>query len=134
MGIVYFIVYLCVGYILMNAMLNFSSDDLDTAEAIAAYTVVVLFGLLQWHLLLLFVSWIILEEIMDDLVKALKCRQAWHENWCTSECSRCEFYQEEYVNMSDVLDKAAIELVKLDKSNRNWRRKVQRLRNKIKEG
>lgn len=43
MGIVYFIVYLCVGYILMNAMLNFSSDDLDTAEAIAAYTVVVLF-------------------------------------------------------------------------------------------
>lgn len=43
MGIVYFIVYLCTGYILTNAMLGFSTDDLDTVEGVAAYTVVVTF-------------------------------------------------------------------------------------------
>lgn len=43
MGIVYFIAYLCIGYISTNAMLGFSTDDLDTVEGIAAYTVVVAF-------------------------------------------------------------------------------------------
>lgn len=70
---------------------------------------------------------------MNNLIKALKCRELWFENECGLKCAECEYNQDEYVDMAGVCNKAAIELVRLDKSNKNWRRKVQRLRHELKE-
>lgn len=69
-----------------------------------------------------------------EIVKALEC--------CTNtdgpRCGECEFF-DGYDLCIDNLQKDTLDLInhlqaensKLKKSNRNWRRKVQRLRNRI---
>lgn len=76
---------------------------------------------------------------MNDLEKALRCNQLYSDSLCKSfgdisyGCRTCEFWQTKYLN-DDMVMEAAIERIhELEKSNRNWRRKVQRLRKELKE-
>ena len=69
---------------------------------------------------------------MDNLLKAMHC----FVTDCQGEqvCEYCPYDQAEYGVCGDALFNKAIEtIVDLRKSNRNWRRKVQRLRKEIKE-
>ena len=68
---------------------------------------------------------------MDNLIKAMYCciRD------CHGLCSTCEYDQSEYAPCeAPILMPLAIQKIEaLQKSNRNYRRKVQRLRKEIKE-
>lgn len=71
---------------------------------------------------------------MNDLEKALSCERRYADNLCISfECNDCEFWQTEYLNTSTIMEAAIKRIHELEKSNRNWRRKVQRLRKELKE-
>lgn len=71
--------------------------------------------------------------IMDNLVKALRCQVMDRVGECKLNCPECEYYQREYKTLEEEMDVAAHKIEKLQKSNRNWRRKVQRLRKELKE-
>ena len=68
---------------------------------------------------------------MDNLIKAMHCciRD------CHGLCSTCKYNQSEYVccEASTLIPLAIQKIADLQKSNRNWRRKAQRLRKEIKE-
>ena len=68
---------------------------------------------------------------MDNLIKAMHCCI----QDCDGPCSTCKYDQPEYVPCeASVLMPLAIQKIEaLQKSNRNWRRKTQRLRKEIKE-
>lgn len=70
---------------------------------------------------------------MDNLIKALKCEAIAGTNACTKNCLACKYYQDEHKEVVEILMTAAYELSALEKSNRNWRRKAQRLRKELKE-
>ena len=69
---------------------------------------------------------------MDNLIKAMRC----FITDCQScvPCETCAYNQNEYdVLAEDLLNNAVQKIIDLQKSNRNWRRKAQRLRKEIKE-
>lgn len=68
---------------------------------------------------------------MDNLIKALKC----FTNNCPNitRCETCPYYQLDYDVNINLVDDAIAKITSLQASNRNWRRKAQRLREKIKE-
>lgn len=68
---------------------------------------------------------------MDNLIKAMRCCT----QDCNGLCSACEYDQTEYTSCEsyELIPLAITKIVELQKSNRNWRRKAQRLRKKIKE-
>ena len=71
---------------------------------------------------------------MDDLEKALNCCQCAWDCVCFGQtCADCRLYQRSYLNSQDALEAAIKRIHELEKSNRNWRRKVQRLRKELKE-
>lgn len=71
---------------------------------------------------------------MNDLEKALNCYQcAWDYVCFDQTCTDCELYQRSYPNPQDAMEAAIKRIHELEKSNRNWRRKVQRLRKELKE-
>ena len=69
---------------------------------------------------------------MDNLIKAMHCAQT---ELCGGLCSACEYDQSEYTpcEASILLPLAIQKIEALQKSNRNWHRKTQRLRKEIKE-
>lgn len=68
---------------------------------------------------------------MNNLIKAMRC--CIHE--CDGLCSACEYDQPEYApcEASTLMPLAIQKIADLQKSNRNWRRKAQRLRKEIKK-
>lgn len=71
---------------------------------------------------------------MDDLEKALNCYQCALDDVCFGQtCVDCHLYQRRYLSTKDVMGAAIKRIHELEKSNRNWRRKVQRLRKELKE-
>ena len=71
---------------------------------------------------------------MDDLEKALNCYQCALDDVCFYQtCVDCHLYQRSYLNAQDTKEAAIKRIHELEKSNRNWRRKVQRLRKELKE-
>ena len=70
---------------------------------------------------------------MDNLIKAMYC--CFTQEWCGGICSDCEYDQSEYIpcDASTIMPLAITKIVDLQKSNRNWRRKAQRLRKEIKK-
>ena len=68
---------------------------------------------------------------MDNLVKAMHCCM----QDCDGPCFVCEYDQSEYTPCeASILMPLAIQKIEaLQKSNRNWHRKAQRLRKEIKE-
>ena len=71
---------------------------------------------------------------MDDLEKALNCYQcALDDVYFDQTCVDCHLYQLRYLNAQDAMEAAIKRIHELEKSNRNWRRKVQRLRKELKE-
>lgn len=70
---------------------------------------------------------------MDNLIKAMRCCA--QLELCEGLCSTCEYDQSEYTPCEayTLMPLAITKIVELQKSNRNWRRKAQRLRKKIKE-
>ena len=71
---------------------------------------------------------------MDDLEKALNCYQCVFDSACVDQtCVDCHLYQRSYLNAQDAMEAAIKRIHELEKSNRNWRRKVQRLRKELKE-
>lgn len=68
---------------------------------------------------------------MDNLVKAMYC--SLYE--CDGLCDKCMYNQSEYIPCEPValMYKAIERITSLQKSNRNWHRKAQRLRKKMKE-
>lgn len=71
---------------------------------------------------------------MDDLEKALNCYQCALDGVCFDQtCTDCQLYQRNYLNAQDAMEAAIKRIHELEKSNRNWRRKVQRLRKELKE-
>ncbi len=68
---------------------------------------------------------------MDNLIKAMRC--CIYD--CDRQCSGCEYNQSEYTpcELYELMPLAITKIVELQKSNRNWRRKAQRLRKEIKE-
>ena len=72
--------------------------------------------------------------VMDDLEKALNCYQYVLDGVCFYQtCVDCHLYQRRYLNAQDAMEAAIKRIHELEKSNRNWRRKVQRLRKELKE-
>ena len=72
--------------------------------------------------------------VMDDLEKALNCYQCVLESVCFDQtCVDCQLYQRSYLNAQEAMEAAIKRIHELEKSNRNWRRKVQRLRKELKE-
>ena len=72
--------------------------------------------------------------VMNDLEKALNCYQCVLESVCSDQtCVDCHLYQLRYLSAKDAMEAAIKRIHELEKSNRNWRRKVQRLRKKLKE-
>ena len=75
--------------------------------------------------------------VMDDLEKALNCYQCALDDGCFDQtyqtCTDCHLYQRSYLNAQDAMEAAIKRIHELEKSNRNWRRKVQRLRKELKE-
>lgn len=69
---------------------------------------------------------------MDNLMKAMNC---FCVQDCHGLCSVCEYDQSEYAPCeASILMPLAIQKIEaLQKSNRNYRRKAQRLRKEIKE-
>ena len=71
---------------------------------------------------------------MDDLEKALNCYQCVLDSACSDQtCTDCHLYQRRYLSAQDTMEAAIKRIHELEKSNRNWRRKVQRLRKELKE-
>ena len=71
---------------------------------------------------------------MDDLEKALNCYQCALDDVCFDQtCVDCHLYQRRYLSAQDAMEAAIKRIHELEKSNRNWRRKVQRLRKELKE-
>ena len=71
---------------------------------------------------------------MDDLEKALNCYQCALDDVCFGQtCVDCHLYQRSYLNAQYTMEAAIKRIHELEKSNRNWRRKVQRLRKELKE-
>ena len=69
---------------------------------------------------------------MDNLIKAMRC--FFTDCQGSVPCETCAYNQNEYdVLAEDLLNNAIQKIADLQKSNRNWRRKAQRLRKKIKE-
>lgn len=69
---------------------------------------------------------------MDNLVKAMHCFLTDCQG--SVPCETCAYNQNEYdVLAEDLLNNAIQKIADLQKSNRNWRRKAQRLRKKIKK-
>lgn len=68
---------------------------------------------------------------MDNLIKAMRC--CLYD--CDGQCSGCVYNQTEYTSCESykLIPLAITKIIELQKSNRNWRRKAQRLRKKIKE-
>lgn len=68
---------------------------------------------------------------MDNLIKAMHCCI---QN-CDGPCSTCEYSQHEYdvYSVYELMSCAVGKIIDLQKSNRNWRRKAQRLRKEIKK-
>ena len=72
--------------------------------------------------------------VMDDLEKALNCYQCVLDGVCFDQtCVDCHLYQRSYLNAQEAMEAAIKRIHELEKSNRNWRRKVQRLRKELKE-
>lgn len=67
---------------------------------------------------------------MDDLIKALHCAA---KDCRFGKCEECEYNQKIYPQERDVFSDCIQRISNLEKSNRNWRRKCQRLRKKSKE-
>lgn len=70
---------------------------------------------------------------MDNLIKAMKCRERWYAEGCDIRCDECEFSQDSYSCTSAIYKAAMARLISLEKSNRNWRRKCQRLRAELRK-
>ena len=71
---------------------------------------------------------------MNDLEKALTGYQCVLDGVCFDQtCADCQLYQRRYLNAQDAMEAAIKRIHELEKSNRNWRRKVQRLRKELKE-
>lgn len=71
---------------------------------------------------------------MNDLEKALNCYQcAWDYVCFDQTCTDCHLYQRRYLGAKYTMEVAIKRIHELEKSNRNWRRKVQRLRKELKE-
>ena len=71
---------------------------------------------------------------MDDLEKALNCYQCALDDVCFGQtCADCHLHQQSYLSAQDAMEAAIKRIHELEKSNRNWRRKVQRLRKELKE-
>ena len=71
---------------------------------------------------------------MDYLEKALNCYQCALDDVCFDRtCIDCRLYQRRYLSAKDAMEAAIKRIHELEKSNRNWRRKVQRLRKELKE-
>lgn len=69
---------------------------------------------------------------MDNLIKAMHCFLTDCQG--SVPCETCAYNQNEYdVSAEDLLNNAIQKITALQKSNRNWRRKTQRLRKEIKE-
>lgn len=69
---------------------------------------------------------------MDNLIKAMRCFLTDCQG--SISCETCAYNQNEYdVLAEDLLNNAVQKITNLQKSNRNWRRKVQRLRKEIKK-
>ena len=69
---------------------------------------------------------------MDNLVKAMNCFTSDCQG--SQPCETCPYNQSEYnVNGEELMNNAIDKITVLAKSNRNWRRKAQRLRKKMKE-
>lgn len=68
---------------------------------------------------------------MDNLIKAMRC--CIYD--CDGSCSGCVYDQTEYTSCESykLIPLAITKIIELQKSNRNRRRKAQRLRKKIKE-
>ena len=72
---------------------------------------------------------------MDDLEKALNCYQCALDDVCFYQtCTDCQLYQRRYLSAQEAMKASIKRIHELEKSNRNWRRKVQRLRKELKEG
>ena len=72
--------------------------------------------------------------VMEDLEKALNCYQCVLDGVCFGiTCTDCHLYQRSYLNAQDAMEAAIKRIHELETSNRNWRRKVQRLRKELKE-
>ena len=72
--------------------------------------------------------------VMEDLEKALNCYQCALDDVCFYQtCVDCRLYQRRYLSAQDAMEAAIKRIHELEKSNRNWRRKVQRLRKELKE-
>lgn len=71
---------------------------------------------------------------VNDLEKALNCYQCALDDVCFGlTCADCRLYQRSYLSAQDAMEAAINCIHELEKSNRNWRRKVQRLRKELKE-
>lgn len=71
---------------------------------------------------------------MNNLEKALSCYQCVLDGVCFDQtCVDCDLYQRRYLNAKEAMEAAIKRIHELEKSNRNWRRKVQRLRKELKE-
>ena len=71
---------------------------------------------------------------MNELEKALNCYQYVLDGGCFDQtCVDCHLYQRRYLNAQEAMEAAIKRIHELEKSNRNWRRKVQRLRKELKE-
>lgn len=69
---------------------------------------------------------------MDNLIKAMHCFLTDCQG--SVPCETCAYNQNEYnVSAEDLLNNAIQKIIDLQKSNRNWRRKAQRLRKEIKK-
>ena len=72
--------------------------------------------------------------VMEDLEKALNCYQCALDDVCFDRtCVDCHLYQRRYLSAQEAMEAAIKRIHELEKSNRNWRRKVQRLRKELKE-
>lgn len=68
---------------------------------------------------------------MDNLIKAMHCYMTDCQGSQPCEC--CPYNQEEHIVNDQLMNMAIDTITDLRKSNRNWRRKTQRLRKEIKE-
>lgn len=69
---------------------------------------------------------------MYNLIKAMRC--FFTDCQGSVPCETCAYNQNEYdVLAEDLLNNAVQKIIDLQKSNRNWRRKTQRLRKENKE-
>ena len=71
---------------------------------------------------------------MDDLEKALNCYQcAWDYVCFGQTCADCRLYQRSFLIFQEAIEAAIKRIHALERSNRNCRCKVQRLRKELKE-